>query len=295
MRQWINRETLALSPFEIILLIGLVGIGLITFIVLMEKSHRRILVEFGNGEKAYIPLKLTTAGIVPASWAASIVMLPATIAGFIANPTAQQIAGALRPGRPVYFIAIVITIFFLYYLFTALFYKPEKMAETLRTKGASFVLPEGKGKREYIDRILEKMAFAGFLYLSIMVLFNEIANYFFNTFIVTKGYTVTITVTIIVLGGGGLVLIKMVAIALDILKEGKIRRKASLVRVAEFHDIPKAGLCKSLLEGQGISCHLRGYYYRALLYFFGPYIEVSVLVPQDKADEAKELINRYIE
>ena len=56
-----------------------------------------------------------------------------------------------------------------------------------------------------------------------------------------------------------------------------------------------AGLVKSLLERKGLPCYLRGYYHRALLYFFGPYIEISVLVPEGKIAEAREVIENYFE
>lgn len=124
------------------------------------------------------------------------------------------------------------------------------------------------------------MAFVGALYLCFLILMSE----------------VSIRILALPMFIGGVGLIKTVAIALDLLEEGKMRRKAgSFVKVAEFHDIPKAGLCKSLLDQYEIECHLRGYYHRALYYFFGPYIEVSVLVPEGKAEEAKEIIKLYIE
>ena len=56
-----------------------------------------------------------------------------------------------------------------------------------------------------------------------------------------------------------------------------------------------AGLVKSLLEQKGLPCYLRGYYHRALLYFFGPYIEISVLVPEDRMTDTKEVIENYLD
>jgi hypothetical protein len=95
---------------------------------------------------------------------------------------------------------------------------------------------------------------------------------------------------------GGTVLITAVAILLDIIEEVRIRRKGNnLVKVAELHDVPMAGLLKSLFEQKGLPCYLRGYYHRALLYFFGPYIEISVLVPEDRVTDAKEVIENYLD
>ncbi|MGZ3597794.1 MAG: putative signal transducing protein, partial [Syntrophales bacterium] len=94
----------------------------------------------------------------------------------------------------------------------------------------------------------------------------------------------------------GIGLIIAVAIILDLMEELRLRKKGvNLVKIAELHDVPMAGLLKSLLEQKGLPCFLRGYYHRALLYFFGPYIEISVLVPEDKMADAIELVTRYID
>jgi hypothetical protein len=72
------------------------------------------------------------------------------------------------------------------------------------------------------------------------------------------------------------------------------KRNNRLVKIAELHDVPIAGLTKSLLEQNGITCYLRGYYHRTLLYFFGPYVEISVLVPEDRLIEARDMIKNYL-
>ncbi|MDP2278992.1 MAG: hypothetical protein Q8K51_12280 [Nitrospirota bacterium] len=275
----INKEYYEHSPFEIFLFVIVLGIALIALVVFAEKSHRRIPVKFDDGKEAYIPLKLTTAGIVPVSWAASIVMLPVTIFSFTNSPSLQKIAVELSPGKLIYSVANVITIFFLYYLFTAFFYKPRKLIDFLKSKNAYIAIESGQGER-YIDRSLEIMAFFGAMYLCFLVLVPEIA----------------IRVLNIPIFIGGIGMIKTVGIGLDVFGESRLRRKeGNLIKIAEFHDLQKAGLSKSLLEQHDITSHLRGYYHRALLYFFGPYIEISLLVPEDKAEEAREIINCYIE
>jgi preprotein translocase subunit SecY len=275
----IDGEIYEHSPFEIFLLVVVLGIALIALVVFAEKSHRRISVKFDDGKEAYMPLKLTTAGVVPASWASSLVLYPALIAGFWDNQVLLKIASALSPGKLAYSFVYAIVMIFLYYLFTALFYKPEKMIVFLKNKNAYISLPSGEESGKYIDRSLETMAFFGSLYLCLLVFMSEVS-------IRVLGLPIFI---------GGVGLIESVAIALDLSGESAVRRKSgNIVKVAEFHDVPKAGLCKSLLEGQGIQCHLRGYYYRALFYFFGPYIEISALVPEEKADEAAALIRDYI-
>jgi hypothetical protein len=78
------------------------------------------------------------------------------------------------------------------------------------------------------------------------------------------------------------------------MEEMRVKWKGNnFVKVAELHDVPMAGLLKSLLVQKGFPCYLRGYYHRALLYFFGPYIEISVLVPEGKVAEAGAVIKKY--
>jgi len=86
-----------------------------------------------------------------------------------------------------------------------------------------------------------------------------------------------------------------VAIVLDIYD--RIRKSASAgspyVKIGELHDVYDAQMVKNHLEAEGIECHIQGFYYRSLLYFFGPYIELSVMVHEDKIEQARSLINNY--
>ena len=86
----------------------------------------------------------------------------------------------------------------------------------------------------------------------------------------------------------------MVAIGLDLSREARFRKEHNeLSKVAEFHDLTEASLLQDVLERKEIPCVLRGYYHRALLYFFGPHIEVSALVPQHREAEAFEAMDFY--
>ena len=60
-------------------------------------------------------------------------------------------------------------------------------------------------------------------------------------------------------------------------------------------DCPHKKKTGHLFEQKGVPCYLRGYYHRTLLYFFGPYIEISVLVPEDRMTDAKEIIENYLD
>ena len=266
------------SPLAYFLLFAIIAVALIALIVLMEKSYRKIPVRFSDDVEAYIPLKLTTAGIMPADWGSTLVMLPITVSGFINGSILQKLSEALFHGHIWYYIVYAIIILFLYYLFTSFFYNPKDMVTFLKNKNASILSSSGKNEESYIDRSLESMIPIAALYLRVVLFVpNAIFDLFLNFHL------------------DGIALIVAVAILFDLVEEIRLRRGSHLVKVAELHDVPMAGLVKSLFEQKGLPCYLRGYYHRALLYFFGPYIEISVLVPEDRVTDAKEVIDNYLD
>jgi preprotein translocase subunit SecY len=274
--KWVSYEH---GPVEYFLLFAIIVIALMAFIVLMEKSYRKIPVRFSDGVDAYIPLKLTPAGIIPASGGEFLIGIPITILGFtgmMGYKVSQKLSEALVYGSIWYYIAHAIIIFFFYYFFVSFFYDPKEMIAVLKNKRASIVSPPGEKDEHYIDKSLESIFPLGALYLIFIVFIPTIAFRFLPLIL------------------GGTVLITAGAIILDLIDEVHIRGQGgNLLKVAELHDVPMAGLVKSLLAQKGLPCYLRGYYHRALLYFFGPYIEISVLVPEEKIADAREVIENY--
>ncbi len=275
-----RQESQSHSPLEYFLLFAVLAIALTTLIVTMEKSFRRISVKFDDNTEAYIPIKLTSAGIMPVEWISTLIILPTTVLLFIKNAAHANRGlpeSLMPPGIWYYVIYFMITIF-LYYLFTSFFYDPKKIVTFLKGRQASVVYPTGKKEESYIDRCLEVMIPVGAIYLYFFVFMPQVTSRLLGYYL------------------GGVSLIITVAILLDLIEEMRIRRKENqLVKVAELHDVPMAGFVKSLLEEKGLPCYLRGYYHRALLYFFGPYIEISVLVPEDRVADAKEVIEDYLD
>lgn len=273
-----HKQFLPKSPFEYLFMAAGISAILIAIIVFMEKSNKKITVKYADGMESYIPLKLSTAGIVPTDWAGTIIMFPITVISFINTESFPEMAEFLSPSQFSYSVIYAIIIFLLYYLFTAFFYKPKNMIESLRRKDAALVVPDIENTEDYIDRVLEIMAFAGAAYLCFIFFLPEVLT--------GLGFPIFV---------GGVGLITTVAVVLDLYEESRVRRKsAGLTKIMEFHEVQKAGLFKGILEQRGIPCLLQGYYHRSLLYFFGPYIEISALVPHDRTDEASELLSKYI-
>jgi len=254
-------------------------LALIALIIIVERAHHKIKIMFADGKTAYIPLKLTTAGLVPADWAGSLMMYPATLAGFWGEqyPFLIRLANAITPRNSIYYFGIIILIILFYYLFSFLFHRPKNTLQYLHDQNAHIVDEIFKSDNKNLRYVRNTMAFIGALYLCFFTLLQDIS----------------FQISDIPLDG--LELIVAMAIGLDLASEVRIRMHSKkLLKIAEFQKPSEAGLLRSLLKQHDIPCQLRGYYYRSLLYFFGPYIEIAAFVPEEKVTEAQDVIAKYL-
>ena len=173
------------------LLIVVICIAVTYFVVFVERGQRRILVNYakrqvGNkiygGQSSYFPLKLNMAGVIPPIFASSIILFPATIAGWFTSgePTnmfsriIKDLAATLAPGQPVYTILYAAAIIFFCFFYTALVFNSRDTAENLKKSGA-FVpgIRPGEQTARYIDKILVRLTLAGAIYMVLVCLLPE--------------------------------------------------------------------------------------------------------------------------
>ncbi|MDE2517664.1 MAG: preprotein translocase subunit SecY [Rhodospirillales bacterium] len=184
-------RTGALSPFFIFGFF-VVAVAAITFIVFMERAQRRIVVQYpkrqvGNrmfgGDSSHMPLKINTAGVIPPIFASSILLIPATIAGFSGQQGPawlQYIAAELGHGQPLYMILYAVMIIFFSYFYTAVVFNPEETADNLKKYGGFIPgIRPGRATADYFDYVLTRLTTIGGLYLVIVCLLPEfmISNY----------------------------------------------------------------------------------------------------------------------
>ena len=161
--------------FILALLVFMVAV--IGFIVFMETSHRRIPVQYAKriigrrmygGQSTHIPLKINTAGVIPAIFASSILMFPATIAGFVNHPLMQTIAEKwLAPTTLVYNIIYVGFIIFFCYFYTAVVFNPVDVADNMKKYGGFIPgIRPGRTTADYIDRVLTRITLGGAIYVA---------------------------------------------------------------------------------------------------------------------------------
>jgi len=172
----------------IILAVIVMSIGVIAFIVFMERAQRRLVITYpkrqqGNrvyeGQTSFLPLKLNTAGVIPPIFASSLLLLPTTIANFSqasgGTGIVATIASYLGHGRPLYMVAYVGLIVFFAFFYTAIVFNPAETADNLKKHGG-FILGIRPGERtaQYIDTILMHVTVLGAAYLAIICLLPEI-------------------------------------------------------------------------------------------------------------------------
>ena len=95
---------------------------------------------------------------------------------------------------------------------------------------------------------------------------------------------------------GGASLYIAIAIVMDVLDRYRFHRKmqsGERVKIAEFHDIYDAAMIRNHLEAEGIRPHLQGYFHRQLYYFFGPYIDISLMVAKKDVEFCEDLLLKY--
>jgi preprotein translocase subunit SecY len=179
-------RTGALSPVFILLFL-VIAVAVIAFVVFMERAQRRVLIQYPKrqvgqrmfgGDSTHIPLKVNTAGVIPPIFASSILLVPATIAGFSGNNGSSWvgwIGQRLAHGEPLYMAAYAGMIIFFSYFYTAVVFNPEETADNLKKYGGFIpgVRP-GSNTAAYFDTILAKLTTVGALYLCVVCLLPEI-------------------------------------------------------------------------------------------------------------------------
>ncbi|WP_298369558.1 preprotein translocase subunit SecY [Azospirillum sp.] len=176
----------ALSTLFIILML-VMSVGVVFFIVFMERAQRRLLVQYpkrqvGNrvfgGEASHLPLKLNTAGVIPPIFASSLLLLPLTAVGFAGGEGPewlQAVSRYLAHGTPLYMAMYAAMIVFFCFFYTAIVFNPGETADNLRKYGGFIPgIRPGKNTADHIDYVLSRLTVIGSAYLVTVCLLPEI-------------------------------------------------------------------------------------------------------------------------
>lgn len=194
-----------------LLLVLAIFVGLILFIVFMEKSTRNIKIQYPNrgmmrangisDDSSRIPIKMNMSGVIPPIFASSILMFPFAISKMFNGEIGQKISAMIARGNFVYVILFTMLIIFFCYFYSSVVFNTEDVANNLK-KNNCFIsgIRPGKATKEYLGYVVNRITFVGAIYLSVVCLLPEI--------IVTK-YSLPISI-----GGTGLLIVINVVIDL---------------------------------------------------------------------------------
>ena len=171
----------------LVLFLFAVAVLVTAFVVFVERGQRKILVNYAKrqvgrrvygGQSSHLPLKINIAGVIPPIFASSIILFPATLAGWFGSGEnmgwLRNIGATLHPGQPIYVLLYASAIIFFCFFYTALVFNPKETAENLK-KGGAFVpgIRPGEQTAKYIEKIITRLTLAGALYVTLVCLLPE--------------------------------------------------------------------------------------------------------------------------
>lgn len=172
-------------PLVLLLFAGAVLVtGLVVFV---ESGQRRIPVHYAKrqvgrkvygGQSSFLPLKLNVSGVIPPIFASSLILFPATLAGWFGSSERaywlRDITAMLHPGQLLYTVLYASAIIFFCYFYTALVFNPKETAENLKKSGA-FVpgIRPGEQTSKYVEKIILRLTFVGAIYVTLVCLLPE--------------------------------------------------------------------------------------------------------------------------
>lgn len=188
----IEKARLGELHFLLLLLVGVLVFAVTFFVVFMERGQRRIVVNYAKrqqgrkvfaAQSSHLPLKVNMAGVIPAIFASSIILFPATIATWFGGGVGAgegwrgwltTISLYLQPGQPLYVLLYASAIIFFCFFYTALVFNPRETADNLKKSGA-FVpgIRPGEQTAKYIDKVMTRLTLVGAMYITFICLIPE--------------------------------------------------------------------------------------------------------------------------
>lgn len=199
-----------------LLILGLLSLVVIAAVIYIEKAQRRIPVNYAQkqqgrkvftAEQTHLPLKINMAGVIPAIFASSLLLFPASLGQWVgsSDPNAgvvksflQDMALVLSPGQPLYLVLFGSLIIFFCYFYTALVFSPKEVAENLKRSGAYVPgIRPGDQTARYLDHILNRLTFIGAIYITVVCLMPMVLQSAFGVPFHLGGTSVLIVVVVV--------------------------------------------------------------------------------------------------
>ena len=169
-----------------ILSIFILLLGTVAFIVFVERAIRKILINYPKrqmgtkiygGESSHLPLKINTAGVIPAIFASALLLLPVTFSNFALSDSELfiDLSSLFSQGKPLYMLLYASGIIFFSFFYTSIVFNPKETAENLRKHGGYVPgIRPGESTAYFIEEILTRLTTIGALYLTLVCLMPEV-------------------------------------------------------------------------------------------------------------------------
>jgi len=201
------------GELNILVLLGILALAIVVIylIIFIERGQRRITVNYakqqrGNrmyqAQSSHLPLKVNMAGVIPAIFASSILLFPASIAQWFGSGNSsdwlQDLAVAIGPGQPLNIILFTVFIVFFCFFYTALMFNPVEVSDNLKRSGA-FVpgIRPGQQTANFIDGVLTRLTVFGAAYIALVCLLPQFLVVTWNVPFYLGGTSLLIVVVVV--------------------------------------------------------------------------------------------------
>ncbi len=195
----------------VLLFILALAVAVIFLVVFIERGQRRITVNYakqqrGNrvyqAQSSHLPLKVNMAGVIPAIFASSLLLFPASVAQWFGKGSnaewLQDLAMAIGPGQPLNILLFSVLVVFFCFFYTALMFNPREVAENLKKSGAFLPgIRPGQQTASYINDVLTRLTIFGALYITLVCLLPQFLVVLWNVPFYLGGTSLLIVVVVV--------------------------------------------------------------------------------------------------
>ena len=194
----------------VLVFVLLIAVAVVYFVVFIERGQRRLTVNYAqrqgrqayNAQSSHLPLKVNMAGVIPAIFASSLLLFPASISQWFGSATnapdwLQDISLLIGPGQPLYVLMFSSLIIFFSFFYTAFMYNPREVADNLKKGGAYLPgIRPGEHTAKYIDSVTTRLTLIGGIYITLICLMPQFLNVYFNVPFYLGGTSLLIAVVV---------------------------------------------------------------------------------------------------
>lgn len=172
-----------IEPLSVLLIFAFC-VATIGFIVYVERSHRRIPIQYprrmvgknvAQAQTQYLPLKVNMAGVIPPIFASALLVVPGTIATISTNEVLMEVMSYLSPGTATYTVVFAALIILFCFFYTPIIFNPEDVADNLKKNGGFIpTVRPGKQTADFLYRVMNHLTLWGAVYITLVCIIPQL-------------------------------------------------------------------------------------------------------------------------